>query len=480
MKTRDIFVRFLVVPALAFCVAGCSNWLDVKPDDRVIENELFKTEDGFLLALNGIYIEMNHENLYGGSMLFDGIEVLGQQYALSAIQRGQGSLANFDYSADYCRGFAEAVWTKAYSLIMNVNKLLDQAEARRDMFTGDSYELITGEALGLRAFLHFDLLRLFGPVYSTGKDKPAIPYYKGYSLNVGDILTAEQALDKIIDDLLEAEVRLAVDPVIDNGPMNSHDETTGIDTWRYRSLRMNYYAVKALQARAYLYGGHKAEALAAAKAVVDVQEEWFPFTPEGRIVGTTTPDRVFSSELIFCMQNTQRGDIYTELFSIEGDVSKTDYIYSAKGRLNTIYGTLRNDDWRYSQIWQLETGDLRTFRKYETEGNVDEYYTYLLPLIRVTEMYYIIAETTADEQEALDCINLVLVNRGLPRIDATKVGETIAAEYRKEFFGEGQYFFYAKRVNAASIYSANTGANVRMDENKYQLPLPESEVYQRD
>ena len=37
-------------------------------------------------------------------------------------------------------------------------------------------------------------------------------------------------------------------------------------------------------------------------------------------------------------------------------------------------------------------------------------------MIRVTEMYYIIAETTTDDIEALNSINLVLENRGLDKL----------------------------------------------------------------
>lgn len=37
---------------------------------------------------------------------------------------------------------------------------------REVITTPGYYEIMKGEALGLRAFLHFDLLRMFGPVFA--------------------------------------------------------------------------------------------------------------------------------------------------------------------------------------------------------------------------------------------------------------------------------------------------------------------------
>lgn len=105
------------------------------------------------------------------------------------------------------------------------------------------------------------------------------------------------------------------------------------------------------------------------------------------------------------------------------------------------------------------------------------FYSNLIPMIRVTEMYYIIAETTTDDIEALNSINLVLENRGLDKLTSKdEIPATILSEYQKEFWGEGQLFFYYKRINASSIPSAMTGGDVEMNDVKYSMPLPESET----
>ena len=75
-----------------------------------------------------------------------------------------------------------------------MNTLLKNADEKKNLFTGDQYNWITGEAYALRAMLHFDLLRLFGPVYKTNKEGRAIPYNKEFVLSGTDLLSASKVL----------------------------------------------------------------------------------------------------------------------------------------------------------------------------------------------------------------------------------------------------------------------------------------------
>lgn len=457
---------------------SCSDWLDVQPVDRVSEEQLYTTESGFMQGLNGIYVELNHASLYGDNLLVNTVEILAQRYKFpsAGTLEKQYHLAEFDYTTDYAKTCLADIWEKAYALIANVNFLLKNADAKKELFTGDNYNWITGEAYALRALLHFDLLRLFGPVYKTNKEGRSICYNRQFTLSGSDLLPASKVMEYVIADLKEAEKRLANDPIIDNGPMLSAGATDEEDFWRYRSLRLNYYAVKALEARAYLYAGMPGDALEAAREVVAVQEKWFPFLNYTQIVGNTkTPDRVFSPELLFCMQNTKRNTIFTSYFS--PDLKEDQMYVTPSGFLDKIFGVLAKNDRRYEPVWlSAANHEFRCFHKY---ADIEEttFYSNLIPMLRVTEMYYIIAETTEDDTEALHSINLVLENRGLDKLTSRdQVAATVLSEYQKEFWGEGQLFFYYKRVNAPAIPSAMTGADVEMNDAKYVLPLPESET----
>ena len=471
------YIKIMILLTFFAVNVSCESWLDIQPVDSVSEEQLLETESGFMQALNGVYVEMNQSSLYGGELLFNAVEILAQRYQFSSAgeQADYYQLEQFNYTSDYAEEVAENIWKEAYALILNVNKILSNADEKKELFSGEHYNWITGEAYALRAFLHFDLLRLFGPVYLTNKNDRSICYNTEYALSASDLLPATEIVELVLKDLHEAEQRLANDPVIKQGPLTTEAETDAENYWRFRNMRLNYYAVKALQARVYLYAGENEKACEAARIVTGIQEAYFPFTDYTSVVGNSkTPDRVFSSELLFALQNSQRNNIFISYFSPElGDfqIFKTSNEY-----LNKIFDALSARDMRYAPLWlDAVNYDFKCFYKYASVENT-EFYNYLIPLIRISEMYYILAEASTNEEEALSSINKVLETRGLDRLTSyEQIPDKLLNEYQKEFWGEGQLFFYYKRLNMPSIPSA-LGNDVVMDALKYQMPLPQVET----
>ena len=90
----------------------------------------------------------------------------------------------------------------------------------------------------------------------------------------------------MLRDLREAEGLLKkYDPILTQGPLMTSEEGEE-NTYRYRGLRLNYYAVLALQARVNLYAGNKPEALKQAKSVIEDEnrETYFPFVYDRSVV----------------------------------------------------------------------------------------------------------------------------------------------------------------------------------------------------
>lgn len=437
------YIKIMILLTFFAVNVSCESWLDIQPVDSVSEEQLFETESGFMQALNGVYVEMNQSSLYGGELLFNAVEILAQRYQFSSAgeQADYYQLEQFNYTSDYAEEVAENIWKEAYALILNVNKILSNADEKKELFSGEHYNWITGEAYALRAFLHFDLLRLFGPVYLTNKNDRSICYNTEYALSASDLLPATEIVELVLKDLHEAEQRLANDPVIKQGPLTTEAETDAENYWRFRNMRLNYYAVKALQARVYLYAGENEKACEAARIVTGIQEAYFPFTDYTSVVGNSkTPDRVFSSELLFALQNSQRNNIFISYFSPElGDfqIFKTSNEY-----LNKIFDALSARDMRYAPLWlDAVNYDFKCFYKYASVENT-EFYNYLIPLIRISEMYYILAEASTNEEEALSSINKVLETRGLDRLTSyEQIPDKLLNEYQKEFWGEGQLFY---------------------------------------
>ena len=157
--------------------------------------------------------------------------------------------------------------------------------------------MVKGEALALRAMLHFDMLRLFGPVYSKDSDKKAIPYYTKQTNTPEPILTAEEVAGQVAADLEDARTLLANDPVKTEGTLMSGAQDGTSNFMRYRALRLNYYAVEALLARVCLYMGDKKDAFKYASDVIKTADHIIDLGPEGgsdggTIVAEGTPEEV--------------------------------------------------------------------------------------------------------------------------------------------------------------------------------------------
>ncbi len=312
-------IIYTMIIACTTLFASCDSWLEVKPYDQIAEGELQKSEEGYQKMLNGIYIDLNSDELYGQTLSVEMIEVMGGAYTIGTDNSVWGNykdLSSYQYNTEYWRNRLDQTWNKAYALILNCNKILETIDGNKNLFTDGSYYIIKGEALALRAMLHFDMLRLFGPVYSKDSDKKAIPYYTKQTNSPEPILTAQEVMEKITTDYEDALNYLANDPVKTEGTMMSSTEDGSSNFLRYRALRLNYYAVEALMARAYLYMGNKTEAFKYATDVIKTADQnIFPFVDKNLVIGSPAdPDRIFSSEVLFALTNTSRGTIHKNFF----------------------------------------------------------------------------------------------------------------------------------------------------------------------
>lgn len=461
---------------------GCSKWLDVKPSDRIIEDQAFSSISGFYSALNGVYIDLLKPELYGRAMTTEFIEILAQRYNVKPVNLMFTSMANYAYTADTVKSKLQNTWNATYTVILSCNKILENAEKKKTMLTGKNYELVTGEVLAMRAFLHFDMLRLFGPIYSASPTNKSIPYSEKVSLSAFELLPADVVVkEKILRDLDQAEaLLLKADPVISNGPQSSTIAGVSNDD-RFRTLRMNYYAVLALKARVYLYAGDKINALKYAKMVIDDPNRatYFPFVESARIAGTeVNPDRSMSTEVLFGLLNTRRSNLFTGFFNPDG--AADNILIPRVGEVDALFlGDER--DYRYNPIWK-NSGNVANEKysaKFKKGDSTNMLLNNIMPLIRLGEVYLIAAESELNETNAYGYLNAVRRSRGL-----TDVSDALAAriqkEYVKEFLSEGQLFFFYKRKALTPLKSGITGNNITMNVAKYVPLLPDSEIQFRN
>jgi len=480
-------IIYTMIIACTTLFASCDSWLEVKPYDQIAEGELQKSEEGYQKMLNGIYIDLNSDALYGQTLSVEMIEVMGGAYTIGTDNSVWGNykdLSSYKYNTEYWRNRLDQTWNKAYALILNCNKILETIDGNKNLFTDGSYYIIKGEALALRAMLHFDMLRLFGPVYSKDSDKKAIPYYTKQTNSPEPILTAQEVMEKITTDYEDALNYLANDPVKTEGTMMSSTEDGSSNFLRYRALRLNYYAVEALMARAYLYMGNKTEAFKYATDVIKTADQnIFPFVDKNLVIGSPAdPDRIFSSEVLFALTNTSRGTIHKNFF----DPSRLpNYVFRMDDSMmsNLVYGGAATtggyqDDYRYRACW-MATGSNRYFYKYSDMVANGSIQNSMIPMVRLGEMFLIAAESQSGDLKAgVQYVNALRRNRGVASL-TTLTPDLLKYEYIRELYGEGQLFFLYKRLNSDIITSATSSKNPKASDLIFVVPLPDTETENR-
>ena len=186
----------------------------------------------------------------------------------------------FDFTDLTFRNRRDGIWRAGYNAITNCNLILENIDRKKEVFSTDLYELIKGEALALRGYIHFDLLRLFADPYLTGASEEAIPYVDTYSNRVTPLSTVEAVIGKVLADLNQAKSLLEKhDPIVIGeyvvgfpGENGSTEEASHELFLQNRRHRLNYYAVCGALARVYLYQKDYTHALNNALTVIDANK----------------------------------------------------------------------------------------------------------------------------------------------------------------------------------------------------------------
>lgn len=471
--------RYIII-ALLFCgmvtTAGCNKYLDVQPQTSYTESQVYGNEKAIQQALNGLYLDLAANQLYGANLSTTTVELMAQRYK-PRTQSNNPDLSVFNYyqyGSAAAQATMDTLWKQGYATILAANVFLSKIDnsVNAKVISAAHADQLKGEALAVRALMHFDLLRLFGPVFSVDSSAKAIPYYTKADGQSQPIVSGGTALANVIADLNQALQLLSNDPVTTSGIILNPEFYTGS-----RNQRLNYYAVKGLLARAYLWEGDKQHAHDAALSVITDGEKWFPWTTYDVANDPTNPDRIFSSEILFSVYNPA---LYTNFNTYFSPSLQDDYILAPDPtRLANVYES-NEGDYRYSQDWLMAGKEYRTFSKYQDLTLPTLPWRFLQPVLRKSEMYFIVAETDTDPATALTYLNTARRNRGLTAKDASaSIPAELRKEYQKEFWGEGQLFFYYKRINATQVPDAAYPYDFLTVDPVYVVPLPLSETATR-
>lgn len=455
---------------LLCCITACNDWLEVAPQAEKEEAEMFEKEVGFRNVLIGAYIRMKSNNLYGEDLTYGSIEMLAQHWT-NTDDLGK-YLKAYNYEQSVVETKINSFYGNLYKVIADVNGLLNNIDARKEMFEGNNFEIIKGEALAIRAFCHFDVLRLFGPVPTNLPEGTILPYVTTVSIVPNRLVSYNDFTTKLLADLDEAERCLeGNDPILTASIKElSTLEVAQDDNFLCdRQMRMNYYAVCALKARVQLWLGNKNEALKYAQKVIDAKD------PNGNVMfrlGSATDcangDLIFSSEHIFNLNVYNLSDF---------KISAANTFYTNSTALKYFWAS-ETTDIRRGKMWK-EVYDnywwtyYYYMTKYTQATNMPVWAKNSIPLFRLAEMY-LIAMECGSIQNANDLYKEVCIARDITPVtfgSTEELSETLILEYNREFYGEGQAFYAYKRLGRSKIFGTSTVGSALI----YVLPLPKAE-----
>lgn len=447
---------------------------------------MFESLPGYYDALYGIYGTMASGRLYGGQMTCGLVDKLGQVFGIVGNPSvPDASLLSYRYRDEEARKQIDALWWAMYQTIGYTNNALQSLEHPK--FEAPELRTVQGELLGLRAFLHLDLLRLFAPSYATAqasaKPLAGIPYAYNYQNKNHQVYSTLECYERVLRDLDQAEQLLSEDEHI---ARDGDFEPNFVQA--HRVVHFNKYAVFATKARVYRLMRRYDEAAKYARLVIQHSSD-FHLAARGEF--STVTRFPAPGELIFGLYAPSFLQHVASIFLTAGSSGVVtegrlpellDELYSSSssegGAIDERYGSYYSKR-GYSQFIRFVTTRPELLSSTAaTRG---------LCLIRLPEQYYILAESLWDKdpKAALEALNAVRLSRGLAALpegqfsSRAELEEELMREYYREYPGEGQIFPSLKHY--AQPFLSITGERlIQPSTDIFVLPQPKLEAEKGD
>ena len=458
-------IKKLAFLAIALAsLQSCNKWLEATSSTQVSDITLFSSRSGFQDALCGVYISMGSEFEYGEMWTWYVNDLAYGPYAqqssplLTAIQ-------NHDWNSNYVTPLTEGMWRAGYFSIANANKVLYELDEKPDIVS-DRIErnLMKGELLALRAYIHFDLMRMFGlaQLKEADYEKYTVPYVTTYDKEPTPQKTYRETLTLLEKDLDEAILLLEEDPVRGNASAEFMANANADGFWDARDKRMNYFAAKALKARVLLFRGEPDAAAAQAREVIDETAaagvvKWVDAEAMTKATSNDVVDWTFSSEQLFALEVSGLQSLTDAMLFNTLTTGASSIIIDKNISDITIFNPViisASEDIRGPALMYKFYGNQYRPYKYYNNSSYAPQYRNRVPMIKISEMYLIIAEAAAekgDDAKVKEVLSEIRSHRGIQDVESSFFGfslgmDTVFLEYVKEFIGESIGYYAARRM----------------------------------
>lgn len=476
---------------LALFIMSCDSFLDVNPAAEVVNDDMFDNAQGCEDALTGIYGKLKSGSMYGEYYNWGVFDLLSQDLGCTSSLTTQLHFARYEYSQ--VGRVLQNMWKIPYEIIGYVNNAIYNLEQKAEG-TFPYQNLYKGELYALRAMLHFEVVKCFAPHVEQNAEAQGIPYVTEYTFEHTPFSTVGEVYEKIVSDLKTAQGYLEEDKGNLSWPRVDEDKDIH-DFMRYRQTHLNYYAATGLLARVLRMKGDYNAARTEALKVID--SKCFPLATKDEIPSLVA-GTLSKKETLFGVYSTDYlettkpklydGKSWSSLFPYHALFKQ--YLFNFEDVYAEFLGNNSGNDARLRWIRPNESGP-----DYLLLKNVDVFFikdadetpasrelVEGISLIRVPEMYYIVAEAYIRENklnEAAAYLNPVLLSRGLTRLEDRDPVlqpslELLYSERHKELYGEGQRWFDMKKMNM-EIRSNEQYEVFPASDKMYVFPIPEGE-----
>lgn len=461
MVNKKYIYLILSAVLITAVTSSCKKFVEKDPYNQIDEDLAITTLLQAKYALTGVYDGLQGTAYYGRNYF-----VMGDAPTDNIIIPSNNSgrfLSEAQWTMTATNADLADLWNGVYGYINRANKLL----VALDKISGDetTKNQYKGEALALRAMMHFDLVRIFSQPYDYTNDAShfGVPYMDEPTVKgLPGRDPVSLVYEKVIRDLTAAQALLQVTPA-----------------GRAVPFVFGKNAAKALLARVYLYKGDYQNAKSLAADVI---------TNGGY---TLLTNAAYSASWLL----TKTTESILSVSNLGTDYQATNalgYIYLQSG-----YGDLRvaapfkalfaANDVRRS-IFTAGTGGNAAWTyvgKYPSRDNTNGLTNG--PILRLSEIYLIAAEAaakTSDEPNAIKYLDAIR-QRANPSLGvSTATGQalvdSILLEKRKELCYEGHYYQDQKRlhltITSALKDNGTPYTTISYPSNKLAYPIPQREI----
>lgn len=435
-----------MITVLGF-TAGCTDFTDVDtPQSQLIAPDVFESTSTAEAAVTDIYARLREDGMVTGTL--GGLSSLMSNYSDELEFYGSSTdIEQFNnHTIVPSNSLVASLWNGTYGEIYAVNAVLEGLQNATAIPQPDR-ERLMGEALFIRAYLHFYLVNIFGDVpYIATTD---------YELNESVAKTPQARVwQRLTNDLLQAESLLP-------------ETYPGTE-----KVRVNKGVAKAFLARVYLYQENWADAETKATEVINNPDYVWEQDPANEFLRG-------SSGTIWALHPGNPGlntkDARTFVIGTGTPIKPA---LSAAFANNFEPGDLRRSLWVKTVV--AGTGNYYCAFKYKKTLGTGTSQEYTI-LFRLAEQFLIRAEARAhlgNLDEALTDLNKIRSRAGLsdsPAVTQQEILDAIANERRMELFTEqGHRWLDLKRTAKAAEVLSPLKPN--WQDTQTVLPIPQNEL----